>query len=67
MDWALKTAGGCPELLNSVASLQRHFAQVFENEGHKQQAERLNRAADWLMNEVFCFKLITRHLYLLIK
>uniref|UniRef100_A0A914L4Q6 Uncharacterized protein n=1 Tax=Meloidogyne incognita TaxID=6306 RepID=A0A914L4Q6_MELIC len=52
LDWALKNTGGCPDLLNSVVLLQQRFAKVLENEGRKQQAERLNKAADWLVKEI---------------
>ena len=55
LDWALKNTGGCPDLLNSVVLLQQRFAKVLENEGRNQQAERLNKAADWLVKEVFDF------------
>ncbi|CAK5052897.1 unnamed protein product [Meloidogyne enterolobii] len=52
LDWALKNTGGCPDLLNSVVLLQQRFAKVLENEGRNQQAERLNKAADWLVKEI---------------
>ncbi|KAL7080048.1 hypothetical protein ACQ4LE_000584 [Meloidogyne hapla] len=52
IDWGLKNTCGLPELMNSVVLLQQRFAQVLANEGRNQQAERLNKAADWLIKEI---------------
>lgn len=52
LDWALKSAEGRPELLQLCVKLQRKLSQILAEEGQTEQAERLDRAAEWLMNEV---------------
>ena len=52
LDWALKSAEGRPERLQSCVELQRRFAEVLAGEGRIEQADRLVRAADWLLSQI---------------